>query len=129
MNNPLNQARICQSPVPWHPWPDVDRMLGATDLAARSVLVLLLTDPHCSRPNWYCVPKLVYLRWNHTVSAQFRAYATLNATVKVVFYGSVTTYLGTLNLGRRKIYYRRDRRDRGGTDIWDLLYALRVLRG
>ena len=31
----------------------VERMLGATDLAARSVLVLILADPHCFKVNCY----------------------------------------------------------------------------
>jgi len=44
MNDPLNQARIGQSPDPWHPWPDADWMLATTDLGIKSVVALLLTD-------------------------------------------------------------------------------------
>ncbi len=57
MKNPLNQSRICQSPDPWHPGPDIGRMPGATDLASRmevrSVLVILPVDVHCLRANRY----------------------------------------------------------------------------
>jgi hypothetical protein len=34
MNAHVNPARTCQSPGPWHPKPDFDPMLGATDLGA-----------------------------------------------------------------------------------------------
>ena len=53
MNNPLNQTRTRQSPGPWHPWADIDWLLGATDLGTRSVLLLIRNHLPRLKVNWY----------------------------------------------------------------------------